>query len=92
MGVLSGGFLIWWGFGISFDESTFGEGSSGSDEGWGSPRLTDNSDRGLRAARWEFGMGREHRKFTADFKVEAVQLDASSGDLAAHVARDPGIN
>jgi transposase-like protein len=37
-------------------------------------------------------MGREHRKFTADFKAEAVQLVASSGGSVAHVARDLGIN
>ena len=37
-------------------------------------------------------MGREHRKFTADFNAEDVQLVASPSDSVAHVARDLGIN
>ena len=37
-------------------------------------------------------MGMDSRKYSADFKAEAVHLVTSSGESVAHVARDLGMN
>ena len=37
-------------------------------------------------------MGRDSRKYSADFKAEAVHLVMSSGESVAHVSGDRGIN
>ena len=41
---------------------------------------------------WEFEMGMDSRKYSADFKAEAVHLVMSSGESVAHVSGDRGIN